>query len=237
MITSPSRRLAVDVSKRWRLNPRSVRIIPNPVDSDLFRPGGAPPRNLQVLYVGRMERRKGVETLIDAMPNVLRAFPGAEVRLVGQDDPSGPGGSSMTTYLRGRSRELGLPDGAVHFTGRVDRFDLPGVYRDAAVCVIPSLYENFPYTCLEAMASGCAVVASDAGGIPEIVTNEVDGLLVQPGRPERLGAAILRLLGDSTLANRLRRQAPATIRDRFSRAKVAQETLRAYQSLAAKLSP
>jgi glycosyltransferase involved in cell wall biosynthesis len=140
----------------------------------------------------------------------------------------------MTTYLRRRSRELGLPDSAVEFTGRVDRFDLPGVYRAAAVCVIPSLYENFPYTCLEAMASGCAVVASDAGGIPEIVTNEVDGLLVQPGRPERLGAAILRLLGDSALANRLRLQAPATIRDRFSRAKVAQATLRAYQSVTAK---
>lgn len=67
---------------------------------------------------------------------------------------------------------------------------LPAEYRNAAVCVIPSLYENFPNTCIEAMACGYAVVASAVGGIPEIITHGVDGLLVAPGRPDALAAAI-----------------------------------------------
>src|SRR5207245_2588320 len=110
--------------------------------------------------------------------------PQARVRFVGQDHPSGPGGASMSDHLRRRLRDAGVPDAAVEFRGAVARTALPAVYRSAAVCVVPSLYENFPYTCLEAMASGCAVVASAAGGIPEIVTHEVDGLLVPPDRPD-----------------------------------------------------
>jgi glycosyltransferase involved in cell wall biosynthesis len=231
MVTSPSRRLADEVARKWRLDARAIRVVPNPVDVDLFCPGEAPPGDRTILYVGRIERRKGVETLIRAMPEVCRSFPGAELRLVGADDPSGPGGSSMVDYLRQRLRELGVAEYAVRFVGRVERAALPDVYRSAAVCVIPSHFENFPYTCLEAMASGCAVVASGVGGIPEIITHEVDGLLVPPGSPEILAAAVNRLLGNPSLTDRLRRQAPATVRSRFSRAVVAEQTAGVYRTV------
>jgi glycosyltransferase involved in cell wall biosynthesis len=80
------------------------------------------------------------------------------------------------------------------------------------------------------MASGCAAVASRAGGIPEIITTEVDGLLVPPGDAPALAAALRRLLADASLLNRLRGRAPATICKRFSRASVARETLAAYDA-------
>jgi glycosyltransferase involved in cell wall biosynthesis len=80
------------------------------------------------------------------------------------------------------------------------------------------------------MASGCAVVASHTGGIPEIVTTEVDGLLVAPGDSKALADGLRRLLTASSLLNRLRDRAPATIRNRFGREIVARETVGAYEA-------
>jgi glycosyltransferase involved in cell wall biosynthesis len=96
---------------------------------------------------------------------------------------------------------------------------------------VPSLYENFPYTCLEAMACGCAVIASAVGGIPEIITNEVDGVLVPPGSPEALAGAILRLLSDPMLRRRLGERARATISARFNREAICAQTVQAYRAV------
>jgi glycosyltransferase involved in cell wall biosynthesis len=230
MITSPSRSLVGQVVRKWRLRARAVRVVPNPVDTDLFCPTGTSPPPGSLLYVGRIERRKGVETLIEAMAQVHREFPAAVLRLVGSDDPSGPNGSSMTQHLRKRCHDLSLPEKTVRFLGPLARAALPEVYRSAAICIVPSLYENLPYTCLEAMGSGCAVVASDAGGIPEIVTADLDGLLVAPGDPVALARSLRRLLADPALLDRLRRRAPETIRDRFGRVTIAKETVRAYET-------
>jgi glycosyltransferase involved in cell wall biosynthesis len=231
MVTSPSRRLAVDVAARWRLRSSTIRVIPNPIDEEMFCPNGPAADERTIAYVGRIERRKGVETLIDALPEILRAIPGARLRLVGKDHPSGPGGSSLSDHLRQRLRDAGVPAGAVEFAGPVDRTELPWTYRGAAVCVVPSLYENFPYTCLEAMACGSAVVASAVGGIPEILNDRSDGLLVPPARPDALAAAVIRLLTDGGLRRRLGTQARATVAGRFGRQVVCAQTADAYRSL------
>jgi glycosyltransferase involved in cell wall biosynthesis len=139
----------------------------------------------------------------------------------------------MVGHLRLCLANLGVPEAAVEFTGPVDRDRLPALYASAAVCLIPSLYENFPYTCLEAMACGCAVVASAVGGIPEIITDQVDGLLVPPACPEALAAAVSRLLSDPPLRRQLGAQARSNVCNRFSRRVICAETVRAYQSLLA----
>jgi glycogen synthase len=232
MVTSPSRQLAEEVARTWSLDRKSVRVIPNPIDDELFQTrDDAVPETLDVVYVGRVERRKGVETLIEALPAILNDFPRARVRLVGKDHPSGPGGMSMSDHLRQRLKDLRVPETAVEFHGPVDRAALPGVYGAAAVCVIPSLWENFPYTCLEAMASGCAVVASASGGIPEIISDEVDGLLVPSHCPSALATTVTRLLSDPPLRRLLGARARATVRDRFSRRVICADTIHAYKSL------
>jgi glycosyltransferase involved in cell wall biosynthesis len=234
LVTSPSRRLATDVAAHWRLRPSTVRVIPNPIDEQMFCPDGPIADTRTIVYVGRIERRKGVETLIDALPAILRSVPNARLRLVGKDHPSGPGGSSLSEHLRKRLRDAGVPAGAVEFAGPIDRTELPTTYRGAAVCVVPSLYENFPYTCLEAMACGSAVVASAVGGIPEIVTDFSDGLLVPPNRPDALAAAVIRILTDRVLRRRLGMQARTTVTGRFSRRIVCARTVDAYRSLLAR---
>jgi glycosyltransferase involved in cell wall biosynthesis len=222
LVTAPSRRLADDVTRDWRLPP-PVRIVPNPVDDELFAPTGEPRRGAEILYVGRLERRKGVDTLLDALAQI----PGARLRLVGQDQPHGA--ESMGAHLRARMARLGLGADRVEFAGALPREDLPAAYRRAAVCVVPSRYENLPYTCLEAMACGTPVVASAAGGIPEIVTDGADGLLVAPEDPAALAAAVRRVLGDQQLGARLGDAARGTVLERFSTAGACRRTVAAYE--------
>jgi glycosyltransferase involved in cell wall biosynthesis len=232
LVTSPSRNLAEQVAKHWHLGARAIEVIPNPIDVDLFRPDSTTAANERLLtYVGRVERRKGVESLAEAFLIIRKAFPSTRLRFIGQDHCSGPGGASMSGHLRRRFREAEIPDAAVEFTGRLDRTALPAAYQAAAICVIPSLYENFPYSCLEAMACGCAVVASAVGGIPEIISDGADGLLVPPGQPEVLAEAIMRLLADPELRRRLGSNARVSVCERFSRQAVCARTLRAYRSL------
>ncbi len=231
MLTSPSRKLAEDVARHWRLDSGKIRIVPNPIDSDLFRPSGSRlPEDLTILFVGRIERRKGVETLIEALPSILRRLPNVRLRLVGSDHRSGPGGLSMTRHLKRRLKELGIPESSVQFVGPVDRTTLPAWYGSAAVVVVPSRYENFPYTCLEAMACGTALVASDVGGIPEIVTHGMDGILVPPDQPYAMAAAIADLLASPSRRRELGGQARNTVAERFSETVVCAETVGAYRS-------
>lgn len=233
LITSPSRCLAEDVSRSWRLPAERVRVVPNPIDETVFRPTDEGTRRGEwVLFVGRLERRKGVEVLADAFAAARRDVPRARIRFVGNDHPSGPGGGSMKAHLIQRFSASGIPTDAFTFSGSLSRDLLPAVYRNAAVCVIPSLYENFPYTCLEAMASGCAVIASRTGGIPEIVSDGVDGLLVPPADPRALGQALTRVLGDEGLRHDLGRAARKTVCARFSRHAVSCRTADLYRRLA-----
>jgi glycogen synthase len=231
LLTSPSRALANDVSRQWKMDSNAVRVIPNPIDEDLFRPPVEAARDANVLFVGRLERRKGVQTLIDAWAAVASAFGDAQLQLVGKDHESAPDGGSMKRHLKRCLTAAGGRGESVEFCGAVHRAALPQVYGAAQVCVVPSLYENFPYTCLEAMACGRAVIGSNVGGIPEIITDEVDGLLVPPGDCEALSRAILRLLQDAELRQRLGATARRTICQRFARRAVCQQTAAAYREL------
>lgn len=230
LVTSPSRALATDVARRWRMDPDAIRVIPNPIDDQLFCPPPSPSERPNIIFVGRLERRKGVQTLIEAMPIVHAAFPQARAILVGSDHASAPDGGSMKAHLQRCAKASGMPEGVVQFMGAVDRSALPAIYGSAQVCVIPSLYENFPYTCLEAMACGCAVVASRVGGIPEIATDGIDGVLIEAGDAPALARAILGLLKDNSHRQRLGSRARQTVCSRFSRDATTAQTLRVYRT-------
>lgn len=232
MVVSASRSLAEEVSKHWRIRPNGIRCIPLPIDEDVFCPEGSGSRDDRtILYVGRLSRLKGVETLAQAFPAILRLCPGARVRFVGNDHPSGPAGTSMLAHLRSLMERAGVPDADVEFTGPLQRGSLPEVYRQSAVCVVPSYFESCGYTCLEAMACGCPVVASAAGGLAELINDEADGLLVPAGSSESLTKAVVRLLTDPGLRRRLSERARVTVRERFARSVVCGQTAAAYESL------
>jgi glycosyltransferase involved in cell wall biosynthesis/GT2 family glycosyltransferase len=161
-------------------------------------PTGGPRR---ILYFGRLERRKGVHLLLPALEGLLRRGLDVELVLLGNDTPTGPGETSMRQALeRAMTPELA---GRVRFEPGRGREALGEEITSATVCCFPSVWENFPNVCLEAMAMGRPVVASDGGGMAEILEDGASGLLFQSGDVASLEAALARVLTEDGLAERL----------------------------------
>jgi glycosyltransferase involved in cell wall biosynthesis len=112
--------------------------------------------------------------------------------------------------LEATARELGL-DGRVSFLGALPRERVLELFRAADASVLPSAWENFPHTIVEALAVGCPVIATAVGGVPEVVKDGENGLLVAPGDSAALGAAIARFFADGELRARLAAAAPGSI--------------------------
>jgi glycogen(starch) synthase len=173
-----------------------VHVVPPGVNPALFTgpfedpyPSIGRPR---VVFIGRLAPQKGVQTLVEAA-RLLRV-PGIQVLLVG-DGPQRP-------TLEREVRRLGISD-MVHFFGFVSHERVPAILAHADLLVLPSLYEELGTILLEAMWAGVPIVASRTGGIPEIIDDAVNGLLVSPGDSEALARAIDRLLSSPDLAYRL----------------------------------
>lgn len=227
VLTSPSRSMAELISPDWGLV--KIEVIPNPIDERIFFPSSeAGGDGRTVLYVGRLEKRKGVDVLVEAFWRVVEEFPSARLLLVGSDTRIDDGKhSSFVDYLR---TKLGDAGESVKFVGRVDREELVGYYQRSEICVIPSVvFENFPYTCLEAMACGKPVVASDCGGIREMIEDGVNGLLVPPGDVVALSEALIRLLTDRSLSLEMGRRARERVERLYSRKAVVGKILEVYR--------
>jgi glycosyltransferase involved in cell wall biosynthesis len=211
--------------------PDRTRVIYGGADPIRYAPDPEQPRR-GVLFVGRLTPHKGVDRLLQALPA------GAFLRVVGSTghDPRLPE-RDYPQLLRRLAR-----DQDVQFVGTAADGDLPGLFRSASVMAMPSVErtcygrdirvsELLGLVALEAMASGTPVVASDVGGLPEVVQDGVTGFLVPPGDSAALHARLDQLLRDPALAQRLGANAREVVLDRFTWAKVAARCLMAYESL------
>lgn len=213
VVFAPTRTIAERVSLDWDLTPDSVDIVPNPVQVDeVVRAGaGQPPAALPerfLVFVGRLERRKGIEALGAALGPVLAAEPGLHAVLVGRD--AGEEGGAVMERFR---RDTGAPAERVHVLGELPRDDALAVVARAELVVLPSLWESFGYVCVEAMALGRPVVASEVGGFAEIVEDGVSGWLVPPGDARALEEALRRALADREARARVGEAARRRARD------------------------
>jgi glycogen(starch) synthase len=175
--------------------PDRIRLIPLgiPVFPDFVRPP-RPPGPPTVIYLGRLEHRKGTVELLQAVPKVLAAVPYARFVLIGADRPHCPGGRTHAEYL-----EQDFPPEVrrqVTLAGKLPQPDVDRWLQTADLFVAPSRYESFGLIFLEAMRWGTPVVGTTAGGIPEVVENGRSGVLVSPEAPDELAATVIRLLRD-----------------------------------------
>jgi glycosyltransferase involved in cell wall biosynthesis len=185
-----------------RLRPSVVDVVPNGVDVERFRPranAGGPLRT--AVWLGLMTPVKRLDVLLDALADV----PELHLRLIG----SGPDRLAIEQGVRERRLS-----GRVELTGPVA--DPAADLADADLFILPSAAENCPLALLQAMACGLPIVASNVGGIPEVIRDEVDGLLVRPADTSALALALRRLLADPDAARAMGMRARERIRERYT---------------------
>jgi len=206
LLSSPSINLAEYVAGDSGVKLEQIEIVRNPVDTEKFSPQGKkaslpfkrkenePPFKI-VYFAGRLEERKGIKFLIEAIPEVLKSVPEARFVIVGADTNTGAGKTSVLKFLKQILAKNNCSD-KVFFASHIALESMPDYYRAADLCVVPSLFDNAPYTVLEAIASGKPVIGSTAGGTPEYIEHETTGLHVAKADKVALAAAIIYLLKD-----------------------------------------
>lgn len=233
-LTAPSRAIVSACLEAGYRGAGNASIIPYGIDVDLFRPrtGAANGHAPLVLFVGRLEARKGVGDLIAALPTIAQRMPEARFAFVGADTMTAPGGGSWREYMRARVGSARL-DERVRFEGVVRRDELPRWYRSADVVVAPSPFENLAVVFLEAAACGRPVVGCSTGAFPELVTDGVHGRAVPANDPPRLADAVVGLLEDPSAAELMGTRARERILERFSLQKIASRSADMYAEVAA----
>jgi glycosyltransferase involved in cell wall biosynthesis len=211
VILAPSRFMAESVTKA-RFRKERVRVLYNGIDTR-----GIPVSVVDgnyILYVGRLSEQKGVQTLLEAHSMMAQ---GIQMIVAG----TGP----LEEELRARYRRA-------RFLGFLSGDDLSKTIAGASVVVVPSEgYENCPMSVLEAMAAARAVVASDIGGIPELVLNRETGLLFEPGKPEQLRQCLEEIMGNPALRIQLGAAGRTRAQEHFSADEHNRKLMQIYQGL------
>jgi phosphatidyl-myo-inositol alpha-mannosyltransferase len=208
--------------------PADYRIIPNGIDFPRFN--GRRERLEEfsdsrptVLFVGRLEKRKGLRFLLRAWPMVLERVPDARLVVVGRGRP-------LEGYKRFAARQ-GWASSDVQFAGYVSADDLPRYYQSCDVFCAPNTgQESFGIVLLEAMAAGAPIVATDIPGYRDVVTHGEEGFLVEPKNPGALADALCRLIGSPELRASMRRSGQLKAR-RYDWPRVSSEVLAYYEEI------
>jgi glycogen(starch) synthase len=224
--TSCSRFLADEVTTKMNVT-SPVHVVPNGIDLELFDSDdgidvhdrfGLPrdPDSLVVFFANRLEQRKGVHLVRDMCFAVMEKYPHVHFAFAG-DDLFG----FMEREIRPFIDSHGLQD-RFHYYGKLHLPEVRALLKKVDIHLLPSLWENAPYSCIEAMSAGRAIVASDCGGIPELVQHEQTGLLARNNDAESFVAALERMVEDRALRERVGPAARAAVEDRLTDVKTAQ---------------
>ena len=233
-----SERVKEVTCKRSHIDAERIRVIRNGIDLSPFaamgrgdnhdssaRQFGIGPQSLVCGTVARLHHQKGIRNLIDAFVLLQAEFPNLKLLLVGD----GPERSNLTN----QAAALGVSQSVI-FAGQKNS---PVQYLKLMnIFVLSSLYEGFPNAVLEAMAAHVPVVASDVGGVSELVRHEENGLLVPPGDPSTLAEAIRTLLLNPEKARLMASSAYDRIRKEFSLEGMLNKYDELYEDLLSKKS-
>ena len=230
-LVAPSKAIADRVAGEWGLDRSRIEVIPNPIDGAAVRAAGknepeVPLPERFVLFVGRLERRKGIEELAGALPGVLREHPDVHAVVLGRD--AGTDGGGVAPLLGTLAASF---PGRVHLLGALPRESALAVVARATIVVLPSRWEAFGFVATEAQALGRPVIATSGSGFGEIVEDGVSGWLVPPLDARALEQALTARLADPEGLERVSRGALARAED-FEADGLAPALARVYERIA-----
>ncbi|MBO9541374.1 glycosyltransferase family 4 protein [bacterium] len=204
MVLANSAALADAVSIDYRIPRKAIDVLHLGVDVERFSVQEAPalkrslglePTETLALFVGRIERRKGADTLVEAFAAAAAKVSGLHLAVAGGDTMTAPDGTSLREHLASRLMATGYAR-RLHWLGPRDHRELPELYAGCDFFVAPSRLEPFGLVYLEAMAAGKPVIGCAAGGVPEIVQDGMQGVLVPPANAKALAEALVLLATD-----------------------------------------
>ncbi len=237
MLHRARRIIAVSNFTKWELTnyykipANKIQVIHNGIDTTKFQPAkdkrkikqelGFSPDDLAIVSVGRLYARKGLFTLIESMPTVVKRFKNAKFII------SGKGQSDEMHKLIAHAERLGVKDSII-FTGYYPDKKLPKLYQAADVFAFSTFYEHHPFAVLEALSTGLPVVTTKVGGIPETIESGKNGFLVKPFSPKQFADKILYLLEHPAEAAEMGHLARKTILERFDWRIVVKDAVKVY---------
>jgi glycosyltransferase involved in cell wall biosynthesis len=214
----------------FHLPPEKTMVIPNAIDVSEYdrnvdrkgvkrRYGIEPPEKL-VLFVGRLVPQKGVEYLIKAVPLINPRDSGVRFIITGD--------GWSKSHLENLAAAIGYSD-QIRFLGFIPDSERVELTMSADVLVVPSVYEPFGIVALEGMAAGVPVVASNVGGLAEILENDLTGVLVYSGDPESMAQGVNRVLSDIAYSQWLTQNAKKKVQEAYSWEAIAKRTIEVYR--------
>lgn len=223
-ILAPSRNVLAVVEDAADLRNTPTAVLPNSYAAPRPEVLAAALPERHILFIGRFDYLKGGDTVLQAFAQLAKTHKDVRLSFAGPDkglrDPDGTSTDIDTMLAR-------LPDDVaarVRYLGAIDRDEVARLRGTHAICLIASRYENLNYSLLEAMAAGQAIVCTKVGGPAEVLEDGRTALLVPPGDPEAMAAALARVLEDADLAQALGTAARAKLEADFDPRMVAQQT-------------
>lgn len=214
------------MSQAYGINPQRIHVLPLGINMCAYtKPAEVSSKILKVLYVSRLEKRKGTLTLLEAIPKVIKSYQNIEFTLIGKDRPHAPGDMYHKDFFQNK-----YPDyvSKVNFMGFVSNEELSRYYAGCDIFVVPSVYESFGLIYVEAMMYGKPVIGCKAGGIPEVVLNNETGLLIDPLDTEMLALNIIKMCNDSDLRKKMGENGRKRAENFFNKNKMAQASSDLY---------
>jgi glycosyltransferase involved in cell wall biosynthesis len=220
-----------ELAKYYKIPSHKIKVIHNGVDIHKFQPAadkrkikaelGFNPDDIAIVSVGRLYARKGLFTLIECMPVVVKRFPNAKFII------SGKGQSDEMNKLIAHATKLGVINNIV-FTGYYPDQKLPKLYQAADVFAFSTFYEHHPFAVLEALSTGLPVVTTTVGGIPETIESGKNGFLVKPFDEKAFADRIIYLLEHKEFASEMGAAARKTVAEQLDWRIVVKDAMKVY---------